>query len=128
MTVNKIPVCPHKIRQIPEQFSWVDHRLVRERYIDTLSHSTSALYLFLVTVSDVRGLSYYGDASLCKRLNMEEEILSGARNELISQHLLAFKKPLYQVLALDSRREPTASNGELHSMGQILKQMAGGDR
>ena len=51
------------IRRVPEQFSWVDHRLVRERYIDGLSNSAAALYLFLVTVSDARGMSYYGDAS-----------------------------------------------------------------
>jgi len=44
------------VRQVPDQFSWRDHRLVREYRIDHLSHRASALYLFLVTVSDNRGL------------------------------------------------------------------------
>jgi hypothetical protein len=114
------------IRKVPEQFSWVDHRLVRERYIDRLSNGAAALYLFLVTVSDAQGLSYYGDASLQKRLSMNEDMLSKAREALIEQRLIAFRRPLYQVLALDHRREPVATTGEPCSMGQILRQMMGG--
>lgn len=51
----KTPVCPDRIRSIPEQFSWVDHRLVRDRYIDRLTHKAAALYLFLATVADAKG-------------------------------------------------------------------------
>ncbi len=126
MTTDKVPIYPHMIRRVPEQFSWVDHRLVRERYIDGLSNSAAALYLFLVTVSDARGMSYYGDASLQKRLGMNEDELSKARQKLVEQRLIAFRKPLYQVLALDHRREPVAASGEPCSMGQILRQMMGG--
>lgn len=126
MTVSKTPIYQHLVRQVPEQFSWVDHRLVRERYIDYLSHSAAALYLFLVTVSDARGLSYYGDANLQKRLGMQEDVLVAAREVLIRQQLIAFKKPLYQVLPLEPRREPAISSGEPCSMGQILRQMMGG--
>lgn len=28
---HKIPICPERIRNIPEQFSWVDRRLVRTK-------------------------------------------------------------------------------------------------
>lgn len=126
MTVNKVPLCPDKIRRVPEQFSWVDHRLVRERYIDSLSNEAAALYLFLVTVSDVRGLSYYGDATLQKRLGMDAHRLAAARGVLVQQGLVAFSKPLYQVLALDYRREPVATTGEPCSIGQILRQVMGG--
>jgi hypothetical protein len=114
------------IRRVPEQFSWVDHRLVRERYIDCLSNSAAALYLFLVTVGDAQGMSYYGDASLQKRLGINEDMLGKARQALVEQRLIAFRKPLYQVLALDHRREPVTRSGEPCSMGQILKQMMGG--
>jgi hypothetical protein len=126
MTTDKVPIYPHMIRRVPEQFSWVDHRLVRERYIDCLSNSAAALYLFLVTVSDAQGMSYYGDASLQKRLSINEDALGKARQALVEQRLIAFKKPLYQVLALDHRREPVVTSGEPCSMGQILKQMMGG--
>jgi DNA replication protein DnaC len=50
MTLKRV-LCPQRIRQIPPQFSWVDHRLVRERYIERCDHPAAALYLFLVTVN-----------------------------------------------------------------------------
>ena len=114
------------IRRVPEQFSWLDHRLVRENYIDHLSHPASALYLFLVTVSDNQGLSYYGDSTLSKRLSMAPLTLTEARNILVQHRLLAYRKPLYQVLALDQRREPVQTESEATSIGQILQQLAGG--
>jgi len=98
---HKFPICPDRIRTIPEQFSWVDHRLVRDRHIELLSHEAAALYLFLITVADCQGLSYYADASLCERLAMDAATLASARVCLLKSRLVAYKRPLYQVLALD---------------------------
>jgi len=126
MKIDKKPICPHMIRQVPEQFSWVDHRLVRERYIDYLSHKAATLYLFLITVSDAQGLSYYGDETLQKRLAMNSSDLVEARDALIRQQLLAFKKPIYQVLALDQRRDPGLPATEPQSLRQVLQQLSGG--
>jgi len=100
MTYN-FPICPDRIRTIPEQFSWLDHRLVRDRHIESLSHEAATLYLFLVTVSDYQGLSYYSDASLCERIKMDAPTLTCARACLLKSRLVAYKRPLYQVLALD---------------------------
>jgi hypothetical protein len=97
---HKFPICPDRIRTIPEQFSWLDHRLVRDRHIELLSHEAAALYLFLITVADCQGLSYYADTSLCERLAMDAATLASARACLIKSRLVAYKKPLYQVLAL----------------------------
>jgi len=98
---HKFPICPDRIRSIPEQFSWVDHRLVRDRHIQRLSHEAATLYLFLVTVSDSQGLSYYSASSLCERLAMDAPTLDFARMGLVQTGLVAYKKPLYQVLPLD---------------------------
>ena len=98
---HKFPICPDRIRSIPEQFSWVDHRLVRDRHIELLSHEAAALYLFLITVADSQGLSYYAEASLCERLAMDAATLVSARACLLKSRLVAYKRPLYQVLALD---------------------------
>ena len=98
--MHKHPLSLAQLRQVPKQFSWVDQRLVRERYIDRLSHEACALYLFLVTVADAQGLSYYADRTLSQRLSMSRAQLGQARQVLITQHLLAYRRPLYQVLAL----------------------------
>ncbi len=50
---RKTPLSPDQIRSIPEQFSWVDQRLVRDRYIELLSVDACALYLFLGETGDI---------------------------------------------------------------------------
>ena len=96
--IQKTPVCERRVRRIPGQFSWVDHRLVREHYIDRCSHRAAALYLFLITVSDAAGLSYYSEASLTSRLAMD---VAQAREELMRIGLIAYRDPIYQVLSLE---------------------------
>ena len=100
--MHKRPISFPKLRTVPKQFSWVDQRLVRERYIDQLSHEACALDLFLVTVGDAHGLSYYADLSLCQRLSLTSLALHQARQALIARGLVAYQRPLYQVLALDA--------------------------
>src|SRR5256884_2077540 len=108
--MHKRPLSLARLRTVPHHFSWLDQRLVRERYIDLLSHEACALYLFLVTVADAQGLSYYADPSLCQRLSMTGTALHQARQALIRLGLVAYQRPLYQVLALDrDTRGPTAA-------------------
>jgi len=92
-----------RVRRIPAQFSWLDQRLVRDRHIERCDGAACALYLFLVTVADAQGLSYYSDASIAKRLSMNQARLAQARADLVRLELIAYEAPLYQVLALDAR-------------------------
>ena len=55
---------PQQMRQVPSQFSWIDQALVQRHLIDRCDARAAALYLFLVTVADAQGLSYYGSATL----------------------------------------------------------------
>lgn len=127
--IAKHPINTHRLRKVPRQFNWVDHRLVRERLIDKCTHPAAALYLFLVTVADAKGLSYYSDASIMARLSMDEATFKDARDNLIHADLIAFKRPLYQVLSLDMHQtvERAAMDRPL-SLGDILKKAAGGGR
>jgi len=102
MAVIKRVLCPRRLRKVPSQFSWVDHRLVRDRHLCRCSHPALALYLFLVTVCDGQGLSYYSDASLMRLLKFDPLGLARARQELIDAKLIAYQRPLYQVLALEA--------------------------
>lgn len=100
MAVFKRVLCRERLRQVPPQFSWIDHRLVRDRHISRCSANALALYLFLVTVADGQGLSYYADATIGRLLPLDETALARARRELIDNRLIAYQRPLYQVLAL----------------------------
>lgn len=102
MKVQKQLIDP-RIRRIPQFFSWVDRRLVKHGYIEQCSHQASALYLFLITVADERGLSFYSDQSLANILCMHKHNLRHAREQLILLGMIAYQAPLYQVLALEER-------------------------
>jgi hypothetical protein len=91
---------PERLRQVPAQFSWIDQALVQRHLIDRCDARAAALYLFLVTVADAQGLSYYGSSSLMQRLHLSTEELIAARQQLIDLELVAFSAPLYQVLAI----------------------------
>ncbi len=114
---------PQRLRKVPPQFSWIDHRLVQENYFTQCDHSAWALYLFLVSVGDVQGLSYYTDASLMRRLKMDPVQLSASRQQLVGAGLIAYEKPLYQVLSLDGGQE--TRSGQI-SVAEILRKALGG--
>lgn len=111
-----------RARQIPKQWSWIDQRLVQAGHIDRLSHPAMGLYLFLVTVADAKGLSFYADATLKKRLGMSDDALQAARHQLLASHLIAYQKPFYQVLSLEPVSQPRQTDAP-RSLGQLLKQL-----
>jgi hypothetical protein len=110
---------------VPPQFSWIDHRLVRDKHIRGRSADALALYLFLVTVADGQGLSYYADKTICRLLPLDETSLARARQELIASGLIAYQRPLYQVLALDASalESPRPAMAEPVRIGQVLREM-----
>lgn len=118
MTIKRVLV-RERVRRIPAQFSWIDHRLVRDRHIDRCDAHACALYLFLLTVADAQGLSYYADASVSKRLSMPFERLCAARADLVRRELIAYEPPLYQVLALDA---PAGEPPRVETSAQVWRE------
>ena len=99
MRIAKQVLRPERLRQVPEQFSWIDQSLVQWGLIERMDAHGCALYLFLVTVADAQGLSYYGASTLAKRLHLSAQELDAARAGLIALDLIAYQAPLYQVLS-----------------------------
>ena len=126
--MNKKLLAPERLRQLPSQFSWIDQQLVRGGHLRDCDHSAWALYLFLATVSDSQGLSYYSDASICQWLQVDQARLQVMRQQLITAGLLAYQKPLCQLLALPKPavlvEEPRT--GQVRSIGELLRKVAGG--
>ena len=116
---------PERLRKIPPQFSWIDQRLVREHHIERLSHAAAALYLFLLTVADAKGLSFYSERSICRQLAMPPEALKSAREQLLRADLIAYQNPLYQVLSLDGLPLSSERGGGICSIKEIFKQLGG---
>jgi hypothetical protein len=110
----------------------VDQRLVRDRHIAHCDPEALALYLFLITVADAQGLSFYADATVGRLLSLPPQRLEQAREALVGAGLIAYETPLYQVLALEpavptpsAQLPSTRGTGELRTMREILRQTLG---
>ena len=114
---------PERLRRVPAQFSWVDQRLVRDGYLERCDAAALALYLLLATVADAQGLSYYGDATICRLLGLEPQRLERARRDLIDIGLIAYQRPLYQVLDLDRPSLPPAREPGVQPLQRGLQRL-----
>jgi len=119
---------PRRMRKgLPRGFGWVDHRLLQEAYITNCTPQALALYLLLVCASDAQGLSYYSGPRIAELLRLEPQVVAEARRELIALGLIAYQKPLYQLLSLErefpeNKSQPaqrTASASEPQPIGAI---------
>lgn len=120
--ITKRVLIPQRIRKVPPSFSWLDHRLLRHGYLKDLSPSQMLLYFFLVLVGDCHGVSYYSLRTISKILKLSQEQLREARSCLCHLGLIAYERPLYQVLSLSPSfcTKPPPSQGP-QSLGEIFK-------
>ena len=124
---NKMLIDHRRKRRIPAHFSWVDHKLVRNGYSRKCSTEALGLYLFLLVVSDNKGLSYYGDRSIAREINCTEGTVLSLRRELVSAELIAFDGKIYQVLDLEKdTHESNVQTEGAHSISEMLGKMFGG--
>jgi hypothetical protein len=98
--IEKTPLCPQRVRKITGSFAFIEHRFLRDGFLQGLTHQELLLYLFLVLVADRSGLSYYSYDKICTllRLPLDEYLL--ARDALIAKDLIAFDGSLFQILSL----------------------------
>lgn len=119
--IEKRILVPDRVRQPPSDgFSWIDRGFLREHAVQ-LSHDAIVLYFFLAAVSDKHGLSFYRDTTIAVRLRMPENAVFTARQELLTQDLIAYHMPLTQVLSMP--RTKRVERGGLHGLGEVLQQL-----
>ena len=86
-------------------YSIIDHQILHGGYLHRLSHDSLILYLFLVVVGDPQGRSFYSDRSITEILRVSGPKLHQAREELISEGLIGYRRPYWEVKNLPQRRD-----------------------
>jgi hypothetical protein len=107
----------------------LDQRLVRDNFLRHADPPAWSLYLVLVTVADAQGLSYYSEATLSRLLRMDPPQLARCRQQLVAADLVAYQKPLYQVLALPLAQvvaQTDLRSSQTLSVGDILRRVCQG--
>lgn len=101
--IEKNPLVPQRIRKIRGSFAFIEHRFLRDGFWSSMGHHELLLYLFLVLVSDRKGLSYYSYDKICTLLRTSPDDYIVARDGLIKKDLIAFDGFLFQVLSLPEK-------------------------
>lgn len=99
---------PKNIRNIKGTFAWIDHRLMRNGFVEVMTHQDIALYLFLVLAADKNGVSFYRKEKICQAVSLDYSQFEIAKDRLINMKLIAFESysvlspnGYYQVLPID---------------------------
>src|SRR3990170_497041 len=86
-------------------YSIIDHQILHGRYLHRLSHESMILYLFLVVVGDRQGRSFYSDRSITEILRLSDPQIDHAREQLISEGLISYRRPYWELKNLTQRRD-----------------------
>ncbi len=109
MMIKKKILNPDRIRRINGGFSFILHRFVCDGFLASLQQKELLVYLFLVTVSDRHGLSFYSYDAICTLLQLDLDQYNNARNALIDKDLIAFDGTVFQVLELPAKPDLSAT-------------------
>ena len=108
--IIKTPVLPDRVRKVPKSFSWIDHRLVRNGFLEVMTHQDMVLYLFLVTVADKNGVSFYRKEKICEAVSLDYSQFEIAKDRLVNMKLIAFESysvlspnGYYQILPIEAK-------------------------
>lgn len=101
---------PQSVRKIEKSFAWIDHRLLRNGFLQVMTSQEHGLYLFLILAADRNGVSFYRQEKICDLLDLDFGPFRLARNRLIDLKLIAFEpyrdaapNGWYQVLPITGR-------------------------
>ncbi|MFH1615927.1 MAG: hypothetical protein ABIG61_12695 [Planctomycetota bacterium] len=101
---------PKNTRNIKGSFAWLDHRLMRNGFMETMTHLDMALYLFLVLAADKNGVSFYRKEKICEVVSLDYNQFEIAKDHLVDMNLIAFESHsvlspngYYQILPIETK-------------------------
>jgi len=113
---------PKNIRNIKGSFAWIDHRLMRNGFLEVMTHHDMVLYLFLILVADKNGVSFYRKEKICEAVSLDYSQFEIAKDRLINMKLIAFES--YSVLSPNGYYQilPIENNAPVYSK-QIIEKL-----
>lgn len=135
MNKDYIP-CPKRMRDVrASTFGWIDHRFLKDGFLQQLSGEALRLYVFLILVANKTGTSWYSYDRICSLLNMDVDTYLKARQELLRYALIAYDNGVFQVLSMPTqathmKTAPTAPARafcraeDFRSLKNVLSQLA----
>jgi len=96
--VRDEPLEPRRIRHPRGAYGWVDLRIVTEGHLRGLGPEAALVYLFLCTVGNRAGISFWGRPRIAQLLHLTPAEIDDALARLIAADLIAANNRIVQVL------------------------------
>lgn len=119
MMISKQPINRDRIRKISGYFSWIDHRILSNGFLTSMSRDEILLYFFLVLVGDKNGISFYSYDKICNLLKIELDEYIQARDFLIKRSLIAYDNGRFQVLELPAKQLHVNIQQRMHGVHSL---------
>lgn len=92
------PLEPHRVRYPKGAYGWVDLRIATEGHLQALDQGTALTYLFLCTVGNREGISFWSRSRMARTLNLTLDAINAALRTLAALDLIAATERVVQVL------------------------------
>lgn len=92
------PLEPRRIRYPRGAYGWVELKIVTEGYLQALAPEAALIYLFLCTVGNREGISFWSRPRMARTLNLSVDAVDVALQTLCAMDLIAAKARIVQVL------------------------------
>lgn len=97
------PLEPRRIRYPKGAYGWVDLRMVTEGHLQALDPGSALVYLFLCTVGNREGISFWSRSRMTRTLNLSLATVDAALRTLAGADLIAATERIVQVLPVPVR-------------------------
>jgi hypothetical protein len=97
------PLEPRQIRYPKSAYGWVDLRIVTEGHLQALDPNSALTYLFLCTVGNREGISFWSRSRMARTLSLSLEMVETALQALARARLIASTERIVQVLPVPVR-------------------------
>lgn len=94
------PLEPRRVRRPRGAWGWVDLRAVTQGHLEKVGTSAALTYLFLCSVGDTAGLSFWGHERMARVLGLDKEAIHQALDRLVATDLIARQGQIVQVLPI----------------------------
>jgi hypothetical protein len=97
------PLEPRRVRYPRGAYGWVELKVVTEGHLQALDRETALTYLFLCTVGNREGISFWSRPRIARTLNLSLDAVDAALRTLSATDLIAVNERVVQVLPVPVR-------------------------
>lgn len=91
---------PRRVRHPAGPYGWTDLRAVTDGHLERIGRDAALVYLFLCTVGDRQGISFWSHSKMSRILGLSIEVIETALERIAAAELVAVKDRVVQVLPI----------------------------